>query len=160
MLLAWLSAAACTPSGRDPLENGGLGSGGGGLGSGGGGGGGGTGGGGGGGGGGPVGGGPSIPQALAGQWQNIVILQFVGDIQTVTTTWSFDLAGRCSKEVRSFSAIEGFPRTSTRDCTFQMAIVAIDVTFTDGGMAHFPIQFPGTNGTRLVLGGVEFDKIS
>ncbi len=146
-VLGWLIAAACTPQAREPFGTGG---------SGGDGGGGATGGGGGGGG----GSNPSIPSALVGRWENTLILQLTGDIETITTTWTFDNAGRCAKEVRSFSVVEGFPRTTLRLCSFQVANTDIGITFDDtGGTVSFRFTFPGFSPDRLQLDAIEFQRV-
>lgn len=147
LVLSLTLAAGCTASARDPI---GLGTGGAGPGD--------TGGGGGGAGGGP-GGGLPVPAALLGRWENVIILQMVGDIQTVTTTWEFQSSGACVRTVKSFSALEGFPRTTVRTGDFTVLNFSVAVSFHDGGSATYPFDFVGNSPSRLLLGGVEYDRI-
>lgn len=149
VLVGSLIAAGCTPQSREPFGTGGGVGDGGGLGSGGGG-----------AGGGGTGGNPSIPSTLVGRWENTLILEFVGDIQTVTTTWAFESTGRCAKNVRSFSVVEGFPRTTLRLCAFQVAGDRISITFDDtGGTVAFRFSFPGFSPDRLMLDDIEFQRV-
>lgn len=97
---------------------------------------------------------------LVGQWRNTLILQLVGDIQTATTTWSFDAAGGCSKTVVTLSAVEGFPRTRVRPCSYTVRGADVAVRFAgDTGDTSFPFSFEGFSPNRLILGGFTFDRI-
>ncbi len=111
-------------------------------------------------GGGGGGGGSRIDPALVGQWQITFLLELVGDLQTVTTTWTFTRAGDCSRRIVTYSNLAGFADTTTQGCTFAMANFAIDVTFT-GAMApvRYTYDFAGFSPDRLVLGGVEYQKL-
>jgi hypothetical protein len=147
-VVGWLMVAACTPQAREPFGTGGGGDNGGGLGSGGGG----TGGGG--------SGNPNVPSALVGRWENTLILQLSDDIETVTTTWTFDATGSCAKQVRSFSVVEGFPRTSLTLCRFDTSSGQITITFNDtGGVVAFHFSFPGFSPDRLLLDDIEFQRL-
>ena len=97
---------------------------------------------------------------LAGRWQNTLLLQLVGDIQTITTTWSFDAAGGCSKTVVTLSAVEGLPRASVRPCGYAVRGDDVAVRFAgDTGETSFPYSFEGFSPNRLSLGGFTFDRI-
>ena len=112
------------------------------------------------GGGGTGGGGGTIDPALVGRWQITFLVDLEGDLQTVTTTWTFGASGRCQQRTVTFSNLAGFSTTNTRGCTFAMASFAIDVTFTGAtGAVRFPYDFPGFSPTRLLLGGVEYQKL-
>lgn len=118
------------------------------------------GGGGGGGGSGGGGGGGNIDPALVGQWKVTFLIELVGDLQTISTTWTFGGGGSCQQKVVTFSNLAGFSDTRTRACTFVMANFAIDVTFSGAtGPIRFPYDFPGFSPTRLLLGGIEYQKL-
>lgn len=109
--------------------------------------------------GGPNGGG--VPSMLVGEWRNRLIIEMVGDFQTVTTTWRFRADRSCQQVVESFSALEGFSRTTTRDCSFVVGNFFLDVTFTDRpGSTRFDFSFTDFGATRLVLAGVEFGRVT
>ena len=55
---------------------------------------------------------------ITGTWQNVVIIQVPGDLQTWTTTWRFDADGSCLQTNVTESLAEGFPRTTERSCTY------------------------------------------
>ncbi len=147
-MVAALITAGCTAQARDPT---GLGAGG-------------TGpvdtGGGGAGGGGGTGGGVPIPAPLLGRWENTLLLQTVGDLVTVTTTWEFRPDGSCLRTVRSFSVIEGVPRTTVRGCRFLVLNASLAITFDDGGTATFSFGFAAQSPSRLLLGGLEFARVA
>lgn len=113
-----------------------------------------------GGGGGPSGGGSTPVGQLAGRWENVLLLQTVGDILNITTTWSFGTDRSCSRTVRTFSLVEGFARTTRESCRFQVVNFALDVTFTGTmGPVRYPYSFVAFSPTRLQLGGVEYQKL-
>jgi hypothetical protein len=81
-------------------------------------------------------------------------------VETVTTTWTFDRTGGCAKQVRSFSVVEGFPRTTLRLCRFSTANALIDITFSDtGGSVSFHFDFAGFSPDRLLLDDTEFQRV-
>ncbi len=101
-----------------------------------------------------------MPTELAGRWANTLILQFSGDVETVTTTWTFDAAGSCIKQVRTFSVVEGFALTTFRPCRFQTGNSRINITFTDtGGTVSFMVGFAGFSPDRLLLDDLEFQRL-
>lgn len=151
-LIALLLLTSCSATSRPPLDVGdGSGGGGGGPvtfpGGGGGGGGGGS-------------GGGNIDPALVGRWQVTFLMNLVGDLQTVTTTWTLGASGNCQQRIVTYSNLAGSSDTTTRGCTFRMANFAIDVTFSGAtGPVRYPYDFPGFSPTRLLLGGVEYRKL-
>ena len=81
-------------------------------------------------------------------------------LQTVTTTWALNPGGTCQRRIITYSNLVGSSDTTTRGCTFRMANFAIDVTFSGAtGPVRYPYDFPGFSPTRLLLGGVEYQKL-
>ncbi|HEV8357492.1 MAG TPA: hypothetical protein VGQ17_12075 [Gemmatimonadales bacterium] len=107
-------------------------------------------------GGGSAGGNPSV----TGTWQVVLVITVPGDIQTWTTTWRFDAAGSCQLTKTSFSLLEGFPRTTERDCRFVLSGGSVVVTYSDTGTTQsLPYSFAGFSPDRLVLEGLEYRRI-
>jgi hypothetical protein len=139
--------AGCTASARDPIGQGGEGggppdvSGGGGT-------------------GGSGGTGAPIPAALVGRWQNTLIVQTVGDIVTVTTTWTFAGNGACQREVRSLSALVGVPVTAASGCSYTVGNFVLNVRFTGStAPVTYDFSFVPTGTARLRLGGIDYDRL-
>jgi hypothetical protein len=148
-----LLAAGCTAQSRDPTglsgtgrttgQTGGLPAGGGGGGS--------TGGG---------GGGNPVPPALVGRWQNTLILQLIGDIQTVVTTWQFNADQTCIKTVETNSAMAGFGVIDSLPCRFVVGNFVLNVTFEGQTVVRtFGFDFPGFSTSQLLLGDIEYERI-
>lgn len=113
------------------------------------------------GGGGGGGGGGSTPVGqLAGRWENVLVVQTVGDVLTITTTWTFGTDRSCNRSVRTFSLAFGFARTAQESCHFQVVNFALDVTFAGAaGPLRYPYSFVAFSPTRLALGGAEYRKL-
>jgi hypothetical protein len=88
------------------------------------------------------------------------MLQTVGDLMTVTTTWEFGPDGSCRRTVRSFSVIEGVPRTTIRGCRFAVLNASLAITFDDGGSTSFSFGFAAQSPSRLLLGDLEFARVA
>lgn len=109
--------------------------------------------------GGQAGGGGSA-QALIGTWRNVFIIRLEQDVQTSTTTWLFRADLTCQQTIVSESLAEGFPRTTVRDCLY--AVVNTDVRVLYQGSAApvvFSFGFVGLDPNRLVLSGIEFQRV-
>ena len=111
-------------------------------------------------GGGGNGGGSTGVSPVIGTWQVVLVITVPGDIQTWTTTWRFDAAGTCHLTRTSFSLLEGFPRTTERDCRFLLSGGNVVVTYSDSNATQsLPYSFAGFSPDRLVLEGIEYRRI-
>lgn len=94
---------------------------------------------------------------LVGDWQAVIVTEAPGDLQTRTITWRFEAGGDCRRTIVSESLVEGFPRSTVRDCTYVPAAFDIAVTFTDIAEAvSLSYSFAGLSSDRLVLDGLEY----
>lgn len=96
---------------------------------------------------------------IAGTWQNVVIIQVPGDLQTWTTTWRFDADSTCLQTVVTESLAEGFPRTIERSCTFTTSGTQVTISYTAGGDLTFDFTLTGPASDVLVLDGFEYQRI-
>lgn len=135
-------AAACTAEQRDPVgledppDNPGTGGGG--------------------------GGGGAADEAFVGDWENVVIIQAGGDIQTTTTHWRFDADGDCVQGYVLESALDGVLDFRVETCTWDNdgLLRQLTVTFVDDASSIvFDYEFPGVDGTTLLLNGQEFTRL-
>jgi len=106
-------------------------------------------------------GGGSAAEALVGSWENLIVLQFSGDVQTIRTRWDFHGDDSCRKTVTTFSVLDGLTFTTVRDCSFTINNGKLIVVFTDSMTPlSFSLSFPGFQSDRILLGGIEFDRTS
>jgi hypothetical protein len=96
---------------------------------------------------------------LIGTWQNVIVIEVPGDIQTWTTTWRFDAAGTCRQTVVTRSLAEGFPRTTERTCTFTTSGTTITIAYTGAGVLTFDFSLTGPASDVLVLDGFEYTRL-
>ena len=96
---------------------------------------------------------------LPGEWERFDVFQTDADVVTTTTRWRFAADGTCRRTITSFSVVEGFPRTSTRDCTWTTGVLEITITFAGADAATFDLAFAGFDPDRLVLDGFEYRRI-
>jgi hypothetical protein len=83
------------------------------------------------------------------------------DVQRTTTTWQFAPDGSCRRTIETFSLLEGFPRTTERNCTFQLDVNDLVITFVgDTTAIRFRVAFEGFSPERLLLDGIVFDRIA
>jgi hypothetical protein len=118
----------------------------------------------------PIGFGPGVSggssvnaaEALIGSWQrfDVFTADSSGDIVTQTTTWLFDPSGTCQRTITTFSAVEGIPRGTTRDCTWTLGLQSITLAFSDGSSNTFTLTFAAFDPDRLVLDGLEYRRLS
>ena len=97
---------------------------------------------------------------IVGGWQNTVLIEVPGDMQTWTTTWRFDAEGTCRQTVVVESLAEGFPRTTDRTCTFTISGSKITISYTGGGDLTFDFSFAGFSPDMLVLDGFSYQRIA
>lgn len=98
--------------------------------------------------------------ALVGTWQNVVVVEVPGDLQTWTTVWQFDADGICRQTVETESLAEGFPRITERACEYLVAGDAVTISYVGGGSVTFDFAFAGFSPDRLVLDGFEYARLS
>ena len=96
---------------------------------------------------------------LVGTWRHETLVEVPGDIQAWSTTWRFDSDGGCLQTVVTQSLAEGFPRTSERPCTFLARDFVVTVSFTGAGTLEFEYTFADFSTDRLVLDGLEYQRI-
>jgi hypothetical protein len=110
-----------------------------------------------GGGGGGGGGGSST---LVGSWQTIFIFRLTNDVQTHTTTWSFQADGSCSRRVEVFSVLADRTLTTTVTCTWVTSGNDVAITFSGSpGPVSFRWSLMNFSPDELVLDGVTYDRI-
>lgn len=99
------------------------------------------------------------PSRLIGVWRSGAVVDSTG-FQTQTTTWQFNADRTCSLLTTSGFSAAGTPTTTQRGCTYADRGTTVAVTFTDNGaVVTIAYQFPDPDFTRLVLNGVEFQKV-
>lgn len=98
--------------------------------------------------------------ALVGLWERFDAAVFETDVVTITTRWAFEGGGSCRRTITTFSAAEGFPRTTARDCTYDIGPLEITITFSDGEQGTFSLSFPGFDPDRMLLDGAEYRRVS
>ena len=113
----------------------------------------------------PIGGGQSggatVASALVGTWRNVWVVFLDTDVQTWTTVWTFRSDNTCviDKTLRSL-ALE-FPQVTIRPCRYTIRGTDLGITWTDaaGGVATLPFSFAGFSPDRLVLEGLEYERL-
>jgi hypothetical protein len=108
------------------------------------------------------GGGGAADEAFVGEWENIVIIQAGGDLQTTTTRWRFDADGECVQTYVLESALDGVLDLRVEPCTWDNDGLLLELTVTivdDGSVLTFDYEFPGVDGQTLVLNGQEFGRL-
>jgi len=108
-----------------------------------------------------IGGGTSTnSETLVGEWQRFDAVEFEQDLVTTTVHWRFDPDGFCRRTITTFSAVEGFPRTTVRDCQYEIGPLEITITFSTGDTGTFPLSFPGFDPDRMLLDGFEYRRVA
>jgi hypothetical protein len=99
--------------------------------------------------------------ALAGHWQRFDVLtaDSSSDVITQTTEWVFDTAGFCQRIITTESATEGIPRQEQRGCSYVVGAQSITITWDDSTVNEFSFSFAGFDPDRLVLDGLEYDRV-
>jgi hypothetical protein len=100
--------------------------------------------------------------AVVGSWRRFDVLSAdsSADIVTQTTEWAFDSAGGCERTITTLDAIEGFPRATSRDCTWETSVQEITLHWSDGEVNTFSLTFAAFDPDRLVLDGLEYQRLS
>ncbi len=97
---------------------------------------------------------------LVGEWQRFDIAEFEEDIVTTTIHWRFEPDGFCRRSITTFSANEGFPRTTRTDCRYDVGPLEITITFSNGDTGTFALSFPGFDPDRMLLDGFEYRRVT
>ena len=97
--------------------------------------------------------------ALIGEWQVETVIFIQGDLQTTTARWQFAPDGTCRRTVTTLLASEDIPRTTVTDCTYQQDINAVIVMFPGALPATFSVAFAAFSPDRLVLDGLEYQRV-
>jgi hypothetical protein len=101
----------------------------------------------------------STASAVVGTWRVTLIIVVQSDLQEWTTTWRFGSDGRCDFQRETLSAAEGVRRTVARACTYVDRSSQVDVTYDDGERTALPYEIPAFSNQRLILEGVEYERI-
>ena len=109
-----------------------------------------------------IGGGGSADAAatLVGEWQRFDIVEFEEDLVSTTIHWRFEPDGFCRRTITTFSANEGFPRTTQTDCQYDVGPLEITITFSTGDTGTFDLSFPGFDPDRMLLDGFEYRRVT
>jgi hypothetical protein len=108
------------------------------------------------------GGGGAADEAFVGEWENVVIIQAGGDLQTTTTRWRFEADADCVQTYVLESALDGVLDLRVEPCTWDNDGLLLELTVTfvdDGSVLTFDYDFPGVDGQVLVLNGQEFGRL-
>ena len=96
---------------------------------------------------------------LQGEWERFDVFETEFDIVTTRTHWRFSADGTCRRTITTFSVAEGFPRTTSRDCTWSTGVLEVTITFFGAAPATFDLAFAGFDPDRLILDGFEYRRI-
>jgi hypothetical protein len=104
----------------------------------------------------------STASAVVGNWRRFDVLTADSstDIVTQTTEWAFDSAGGCQRTITTFDAVEGFPRATSRDCTWDTGVQEITLQWDDGEVNTFSLTFAAFDPDRMVLDGLEYQRVN
>lgn len=99
--------------------------------------------------------------AVVGNWRRFDVLSAddSADVISQTTEWAFDSAGACQRTITTFDAVEGFPRSTRRDCTWETGVQEITLHWSDGEVNTFSLTFAAFDPDRMVLDGLEYQRI-
>lgn len=96
---------------------------------------------------------------IVGEWERFEAIAFDGDLVTTATHWLFDADGTCVRVITTTSAIEGIPRTQIRECTWRIGPAEITLRLGTDAEATFSLAFGGFDPNRLVLDGLEYQRV-
>lgn len=82
-----------------------------------------------------------------------------GDLQTTTILWEFAADLTCRRTVTTLLVSEGIPRTNVQDCQYVPDINSVTVTFPGSLPATFTVSFAAFDADRLVLDGMEYQRV-
>lgn len=107
------------------------------------------------------GGSGSIGSFLVGTWVNVQLYRTDQDLIRVTTTWTFDAAGSCSRTVENYSLALGYPLTTLTSCTWAMQGSSVAITFSGSpGTVVYPVSTVNFSPDQVDIGGYLFDRQS
>lgn len=98
--------------------------------------------------------------ALIGDWKLVTVIPIGGDLQTTTVLWQLAADLTCRRTVTTLLVSEGIPRTTVRDCDYLPGINSVTVTFPGSLPATFTVSFAAFDPDRLVLDGMEYERVS
>jgi hypothetical protein len=97
---------------------------------------------------------------VIGAWRVVLIISVSADLQQWETEWRFGADRRCRFDRTTFSVVEGIRRTVTRSCSYIDRGDALEVRYDEtGNTERLPYQFPAFDRNRLILEGVEYERI-
>jgi hypothetical protein len=96
---------------------------------------------------------------IVGEWERFEAVALDGDIVTTTIHWLFDADGTCVRVITSMSANEGIPRSQIRECTWRLGPAEITLRLGTDAEATFPLEFGGFDPDRLILDGLEYQRV-
>ncbi len=98
---------------------------------------------------------------VVGQWKNIWVVVLTTDVQTWTTVWTFGADGTCHLEKTFRSIAFVTPETTDRDCRFGIEQNDLVITYDDNGtIQRLPFSFAASSRDRLVLEGLEYERLA
>ena len=103
------------------------------------------------------GGAPATP--LVGEWERFEVALTPGDVITTTIHWRFGADASCTRVITTHSANEGFARTEVRHCTWSIGPASLTIRYSEGDEGTFDLAFPGFDANRLLLDGLEYQRI-
>lgn len=98
-----------------------------------------------------------------GQWRHLRVFILESDVQTTTTDWTFDRDLTCRFKRTFESLVAGVPDVTERRCRFVIEAFDLVVTFDDAaaaGPVRLPYTFAASSPDRLVLEGVEYERLA
>ena len=99
--------------------------------------------------------------ALVGEWEVVLIVNEGGDFQVWTTNWIFAPDHTCRWRQSIESTLEGVTRERFRTCIWTTSNNTVIVTYDDtGASATMDLEFPTFDGDRIILQGVEYQRIN
>jgi hypothetical protein len=96
---------------------------------------------------------------IVGEWERLEVVAFDGDFITTSIHWLFDADGSCVRVITTTSAVEGIPRTEIRECTWRIGPAEITLRLGTDAEATFSLAFGGFDPNRLVLDGLEYQRV-
>jgi len=102
----------------------------------------------------------SSPSPVVGTWNVVLVISVDSDLQQWTTTWRFGSDRTCDFTRVTLSLVEGISRTVERSCTYVDRGGTLEVSYTDGtAPSTLPYEIPAFSTDRLILEGVEYERI-
>ena len=96
---------------------------------------------------------------IVGEWERFEAVAVNADIVTTTIHWLFDADGTCVRVITSMSANEGIPRSQIRECSWRIGPAEITLRLGTDPEATFPLEFGGFDPNRLILDGLEYQRV-